>query len=319
MSAILVAVTGPQAGEWLDALRAHAKGRELRVWPDAVGGPDDIAYACVWLPPQGLLAKFRNLKAIINLGAGVDHLLADPDLPPVPMARAAHPDLTRRVTEYVVLHVLMHHRRQRLYDAQQRERVWRVHDQPAAHEVSVGVMGLGVIGGTVAAALGHIGFKVAGWSRTAKTLDKTLVGLDTFHGPAGLDAFLARTEILVCLLPRTRDTEGILNLALFRKLKRDGAAGGAFLINVGRGPLQIDADIVTALDDGTLTGCTLDVFPQEPLPSESPLWHHAKATITPHNAGDISPRVFAAHVIAQIERVERGLPLENAVDRARGY
>ena len=130
MSAILVAVDGPQAGEWLDALRAHGRGRELRVWPDAVGSPDDIAYACVWLPPHGLLAKFRNLKAIINLGAGVDHLLADPHLPAVPMARVAHPDLTMRVTEYIVLHVLMHHRRQRLYDGQQRERVWRVHDQP---------------------------------------------------------------------------------------------------------------------------------------------------------------------------------------------
>ena len=138
--------------------------------------------------------------------------------------------------------------------------------------------------------------------------------METFHGQAGLDAFLARTEILVCLLPRTRDTEGILNLALFRKLKRDGAAGGAFLINAGRGPLQVDADIVTALDEGTLAGCTLDVFPQEPLPPESPLWTHPKVTITPHNAGDISPRVFAPHVIAQIERFERGLPLDNAVD-----
>jgi len=315
MSAILVAVDGPQAGEWLDALRAHGRGRELRVWPDAVGSPDDIAYACVWLPPHGLLAKFRNLKAIINLGAGVDHLLADPHLPAVPMARVAHPDLTMRVTEYIVLHVLMHHRRQRLYDGQQRERVWRVHDQPAASEVAVGVMGLGVIGQEVAAALGRIGFKVAGWSRTPKTI----AGMEAFQGQAGLDGFLKRTEILVCLLPRTRGTEGILNLALFRKLKRDGAAGGAFLINAGRGPLQIDADIVTALDDGTLAGCTLDVFPQEPLPPESPLWTHPKATISPHNAGDISPRVFAADVIAQIERFERGLPLDNLIDRNRGY
>ena len=148
---------------------------------------------------------------------------------------------------------------------------------------------------------------------------KTLDGVETFHGPAGLDAFLSRTEILVCLLPRTRDTEGILNLALFRRLKRDGAAGGAFLINAGRGQLQVEADIVTALGEGTLAGCTLDVFAQEPLPPESPLWSHPKVTITPHNAGDISPHVFATHVIAQIERFERGLPLENPVDRARGY
>jgi glyoxylate/hydroxypyruvate reductase A len=146
-----------------------------------------------------------------------------------------------------------------------------------------------------------------------------VAGVETFHGPAGLDDFLARTEILVCLLPRTRDTEGILNLALFRRLKRTGSAGGAFLVNAGRGPLQVDADIVTALDEGALVGCALDVFPQEPLPPQSPLWTHPKVTITPHNAGDISPAVFAPEVIAQIERFERGLPLENAVDCARGY
>jgi glyoxylate/hydroxypyruvate reductase A len=315
MSAILVAVNGPQAEEWHNALRAQAKGRELRMWPDAVGDPDDVAYACVWMAPHGLLAGFPNLKAIINLGAGVDHLLADPALPPVPVARVAHADLTARLTEYVVLHVLMHHRRQRLYDAQRRERLWRVHDQPAASEVSVGVMGLGVIGSHVSDVLAGLGFKVAGWSRTPKTLP----GAERFHGEAGLDAFLRRSEILVCLLPRTRATEGILNLELFRKLKRDGAVGGAFLINAGRGPLQVDADILTALDEGTLAAATLDVFPQEPLPPESPLWTHPRVTITPHNAGDISPRVFAPHLIAQIDGFERGLPLENAVDRQRGY
>jgi len=315
MSAILVAVDGPQADEWLALLRAHAKGRDIRVWPNAVGNAADIAYACVWLPPHGLLAGFPNLKAIVNLGAGVDHLLADPTLPPVPVARVAHPDLTMRVTEYVVLHVLMHHRRQRLYEAQQRERLWRVHDQPAASEVAVGVMGLGTIGREAADALARLGFQVAGWSRTPKSL----AGVGTFHGAAELDAFLAQTEILVCLLPRTTDTEGLLNLALFRKLRRDGAAGGAFLINAARGQLQIDADIVTALDEGTLAGATLDVFPQEPLPARSPLWAHPKVTITPHNAGDISPRIFASHVIAQIERFERGLPMDYLIDRNRGY
>jgi glyoxylate/hydroxypyruvate reductase A len=315
MNAILVAFNGPQAGEWHESLRSHAKGRELRVWPDAIGNAGDIAYACVWLAPHGLLAGLPNLKAVINLGAGVDHLLADPSLPPVPVARVAHPDLTARVTEYVVLHVLMYHRRQRLYDVQQRQRLWRVHDQPAASEVSVGVMGLGVIGSHAADVLGHLGFKVAGWSRTPKSLPR----VETFHSQAGLDAFLARTEILVCLLPRTRDTEGILNLALLRKLKRDGASGGAFLINAGRGPLQIDADILVALDEGTLAGATLDVFPHEPLPPNSPLWGHPNVTITPHNAGDISPGVFAPQVIGQIERFERGLPLENPVDPHRGH
>jgi glyoxylate/hydroxypyruvate reductase A len=209
----------------------------------------------------------------------------------------------------------MHHRRQRLYDAQQRQRLWRPHDQPGASEVSVGVMGLGVIGSNVADALGRLGFKIAGWSRTAKNLP----GVKTFHGAAGLDAFLARTEILICLLPLTHETKGILNLALFRKLKRDGAAGGAFLINAGRGPLQVDADIIAALDEGTLKGATLDVFQQEPLRPDSALWTHPKVTVTPHNAGDISPGVFAPEVIAQVGRFERGEPLDNVVDRMRGY
>ena len=315
MSAILVAVDGPQAGDWLKALRDNAKGREVLPWPLSSQDVSRVAFACVWLPPQGMLARLPNLKAIINLGAGVDHLLADAALPAVPVARVAHADLTTRVTEYVVLHVLMHHRRQRLYDDQQRERNWRVHDQPAASEVAIGVMGLGVIGAHAAGALARLGFKVAGWSRSPKKLS----GIETFHGPAGLDAFLARSEILVCLLPRTRETEGILNLTLLRKLKRDGAAGGAFLINAGRGPLQVDADIVAALEEGALSGATLDVFQREPLPQNSPLWGHPKVTITPHNAGDISPRVFAPQVIAQIERFERGQPLDNLVDRTRGY
>jgi len=315
MSAILVAVDGPQAGEWRSALEANANGRALRIWPDAVGDPNDIAFACVWMAPRGLLAGFSKLRAIINLGAGVDHLLNDPALPPVPIARVVHADLTARVTEYVVLHVLMHHRRQRLYDAQQHNRVWRAHDQPAASEVAVGVMGLGVIGSHAAQALARLGFRVAGWSRAQKKLPD----VEAFHGKSGFDAFLRRTEILVCLLPLTPDTKGVLNLKALRMLKRDGAAGGAFLINAGRGPLQVDADIVMALDEGALAEATLDVFPQEPLRPDSPLWAHPRVTITPHNAGDISPRMFAPDVIAQIEGFERGLPLENAVDRNRGY
>jgi glyoxylate/hydroxypyruvate reductase A len=313
--AILLAFNGPQAGEWLEALREAAKGRELRVWPSAIGDPADVGFACVWLPPHGILAGFPNLKAIINLGAGVDRLLTDPALPGVPIARVAHPELTAQVTEYVVLHVLMHHRRQKLYDAQQRERIWRVHDQTAANEVAVGVMGFGVIGRAAATALAGLGFRVAGWSRTPKDI----AGVEMFYGAAGLDPFLSRTEILVCLLPQTSQTEGLLNLTLLRKLKRDGAAGGAYLINAGRGKLQIDADILAALNEGMLAGATLDVFPVEPLAADSPLWVHPLVTVTPHNAGDISPRVYARTVIGEIERFERGLPMANRIDRSRGY
>jgi glyoxylate/hydroxypyruvate reductase A len=176
-------------------------------------------------------------------------------------------------------------------------------------------MGVGVIGRAVAQALAGLGFQVAGWSRTPKTIPR----IETFHGAGGLDAFLARSEILVCLLPATPATEAMIDLALLRKLKRDGAAGGAHLINAGRGRVQIDADIVTALDEGTLASATLDVVQEEPPPPSSALWNHPDVTITPHNAGDIAPRIFADQVMTQIERIERGIAPDNVIDRQRGY
>ena len=315
MSAILVAVEGELGGAWAAAFRKAAGASRVRTWPDAMGDPKDTAVACVWRAPHGLLATLPNLKLIVNLGAGADYLLADPALPDVPIIRAADPDLSMRVTEYVVLHTLHYHRRQPLYDAQQRARVWKGHHQPAASEVNVGVMGLGVIGAEAARVLARIGFRVAGWSASAKSIE----GVDVFFGDDGLEPFLARTEILICLLPLTEATRGILNRRLFARLKRDGAADGAFVINAGRGGLQIDADILAALDDGTLSGATLDVFPQEPLPSDSPMWSHPKVTVTPHNAGDVLPAFMAAGVMRQIERFERGEALLNTVDRRRGY
>jgi glyoxylate/hydroxypyruvate reductase A len=314
MSAILLVMTGWDPAEWQARFAALAPRREIRIWPDGVGDPDAIAYACAWKPPPDLLAQFPHLKAIFSLGAGVDHLIGDPHLPAVPIVRIVDRDLTARMTEYVVLHVLLHHRRFRLYRAQQREKIWHEHAQPAAGEVAVGILGLGVLGRDAAEILARIGFRVAGFSRS----EKQIPGIEMFHGK-DLDAFLARTEILVSLLPHTRATEGILNLGLLRKLKRDGALGGAYLINAGRGRVQVDADILAALEEGTLAGASLDVFPTEPLPRESPLWAHPNVIITPHNAGVSDPRALVKNVLAQIERFERGLPLEHVVDPVAGY
>jgi glyoxylate/hydroxypyruvate reductase A len=313
--ALLLAITGWQPQAWLERFRALAPERDIRLWPDHAGEPADVAYVCAWKAPSGLLAGFPNVKAIFSLGAGVDHLLTDPSLPDVPIGRIVDPNLTGRMTEYVVLHVLMHHRRVRLYDRQQRERLWRDHRQPAASDVAVGVMGLGVLGRAAAEALRRLGFRVAGWSRSKRSVE----GVDAYNGAQGLADFLARTEILVCLLPHTPATEGMLDLALFRRLKRDGALGGAYLINAGRGKLQVDADILDALDEGALAGATLDVFSTEPLAPGSPLWSHPNVTITPHNAAESDPDALAAYVLEQIARFECGLPLENVVDRKRGY
>src|SRR5947209_2554620 len=299
MSAILLAMTGAgwDPAEWQARFLALEPRREVRIWPDRAGDPADVGYVCAWTPPPGLFAQFPHLKAIFSLGAGVDHLTGDPLLPAVPLVRVVDRDLTARMTEHVVLHVLLHHRRLRLYERQQRERVWHEHAQPAASEVAVGILGLGVLGRDAAEVLARIGFRVAGFGRT----EKSLPDIETFHGDAGLDAFLARTEILVCLLPQTRATEGILHLKLLRKLKRDGALGGAYLINAGRGMLQVDADILAALEEGTLAGASLDVFPTEPLPPESPLWAHPKVVITPHNAAVSDPRALAKYVLTQID------------------
>lgn len=313
--AILVAVQSAQAESYARLFRGQFASRDIRIWPDHVGPDGDIGYACLWKAPHGLPARFPNLKVMFNLGAGVDHLLSDPALPDVPLVRAVHPDLSMRVTEYIVLHTLMFHRRQRLYDEQQRERIWKGHHQPGANEVAVGIMGMGAIGAEAAKVLDRIGFKVAGWSRTPKKLP----GIELFQGSDQLDAFLARTETLVCVLPATPETDSIVNLSFLRKLKRDGAAGGAYLINAGRGNVQVDADILAALDEGTLAGAALDVFPQEPLPVESPLWQHPRVTVTPHNAGDIAPQAIVSDIARQVARFEQGLPLENVVDRARGY
>jgi glyoxylate/hydroxypyruvate reductase len=314
-SAILLAITGWNPADWDTRLRAAVPDRDVRSWPDRVGDKADVGYACAWKAPPALLAEFPNVKVIFSLGAGVDHLLGDPTLPAVPIVRIVDPDLTMRMTEYVALHVLMHHRRVRLYDRQQRQRLWRDHHQPAAKDVAVGIMGLGVLGRDAAAALVRLGFRVAGWSRSARSLP----GIGTFHGADGLDRFLARTEILVCLLPHTPATGGILNLSLLRKLKRDGALGGAYLINAGRGGLQIDADIIAALDEGSLAAATLDVFATEPLPADSPLWTHPNITITPHNAAESDPRALLAGVLDQIARFERGEKLQNVIDRRLGY
>jgi glyoxylate/hydroxypyruvate reductase A len=180
--------------------------------------------------------------------------------------------------------------------------------------VRVGILGLGELGRDAARKLRTLGFDVAGWTRSPKSQPD----LASFHGPAGLDALLARSDILVCLLPLTPDTRGLLNASLFAKLARDRRLG-PFLINAGRGGLQVEADIVAALDARVLKGASLDVFETEPLPASSPLWTHPNVYVSPHNSAISSPEAIARYVVEQIITLERGEPLRNVVDRARGY
>ena len=311
---ILIAATGWDAEAWAAPIRAAEPTRPVFIWPD-VGDPAAVAHALVWNPPAGFFAGLANLRTIFSLGAGVDHLVFRDDLPEVPIVRVVNPDLTKRMTEWVTLQVLMHHRRQRAYDAQQGERRWRELPQPAAGEVRVGIMGMGVLGRDAAEVLARLGFDVAGWSRRATPL----AGVRSFHGEGELDAFLARTDILVALLPLTRETRSILAMPLFRKLAHDGKLGGPVLINAGRGGLQTESDIVAALDAGVLKGASLDVFETEPLPVTSPLWGRNTVVITPHCAGWSSPEAIAGGILRQITAFERGEPLTDVVDRGAGY
>jgi glyoxylate/hydroxypyruvate reductase len=277
---------------------------------------ESVRYALSWRHPPGALKDLPNLRVILSLGAGVDHLFSDHALPDRPILRVVDPDLTNRMCEWVVMHALVHLRQLRRYERQQREGVWEDDDsQPKASDVQVGVLGLGVMGKHAVAKLKALGFKVAGWSASPKSLSD----VTCFLGPDGLKRMLAQTDMLVVLLPLTQATRGIINASLLSQLKHDGALGGPILINAGRGGLQVEGDILAALDSGALKGASLDVFEREPLPRDSRLWSHPAVYISPHNAAISSPKAIAALVARQIEADECGKPLDHAVDRRRGY
>lgn len=313
---LLFATRGWEPEPWVERFRSLLPDRAI-VTPQDIFDPASIHYAAVWRHEPGILQHLPNLRAIFSLGAGVDHIFADADLPSVPIVRVVDEDLRDRMSEWVLLHVLLHHRQQRMYDWQQHEKIWDEDaQQPAAKDVRVGILGLGVLGADAAMKLKLIGFDVAGWSRSRKDL----TGIGCFAGEAELPAFLARTDILVCLLPLTPQTRGILNRELFEHLARDGRLGGGpILLNAGRGGLQNEQDILDCLEDGTLQAASLDVFVTEPLPADSPLWEHPRVTLSPHNAAISEPSAVATYIARCIEAFERGEALENVVDRQLQY
>jgi glyoxylate/hydroxypyruvate reductase A len=300
---------------WKQRFDDVCRGRRVVQLPDPAFDPAEARYAAVWKPVPGELAAFPNLRVIFNLGAGVDALMIDHSLPGVPLVRVAVSDLTMRMTEYVVLHVLMHHRQELYLRASQREMRWKPKYQWPANAIAVGVMGLGTLGADAAQVLARLGFRVAGWSRSPRSIDR----IKCFHGEAQLEPFLRQTDILVCLLPLTPETRYILDRKLFMQLNRASPLGAPVVINAGRGGLQNEADILACLDDGTLGSVSLDVYEKEPLPAASPFWTHPKVVLTPHNAADVDPDEISKYVARQIERFEAGGALENVVDRKRGY
>ncbi len=314
--ALAIVVKNWRPDELKDAIKRLAPGREVRVWPEQMGDLATIDHALVWQPPPGALATMPNLKAIFSLGAGVDAILKDETIPKeIPLVRVVDVDITARMTAYIVLQVLIHHRQQLRLLANQRDRVWDNFATTAPSSTRVGILGFGHLGQEAGRALAGLGFAVAGWSRTRKHVP----GIESFVGQAERDAFLARTDVLVVLLPHTAETTGILDRALIRKLSHSGPLGAPVLINAGRGKLQIEDDILAALDTGELAGASLDVFEHEPLPPDNPLWGHPRVIISPHQAADSDPEAISRYVLSQIERGERGEGFTNLVDRSRGY
>ncbi len=310
---ILVSVTGWEPSVWLDQFRTLTD-RETVTEPD---GPNDpsIRFAVVWKQRPGVLSKLPNLRAIFSIGAGVDHIFKDSGVPNVPIVRVVADDLTMRMSEYVVWQVLDHFRQGRIYRDQQNRKIWREPYQPAASDLVIGIMGLGVLGTDAGLKLGTLGFKVIGWSRTEKKVD----GIACYHGEEQLPSFVGACDMLVVLLPLTPATHGIINAKLLGHMKKSTPIGGSVLINAGRGLLQVEADILAALNSGSLMAASLDVFQTEPLPRDSALWNHPRVTVTPHAAATSDPARLAPIMVRQMDEYDAGLPLANLVDRDAGY
>ena len=272
---------------------------------------ETIRYALVWDPPAGLLASLPNLEVIFSIGAGIDHIAKDPERPKhLPVVRMVEEGLTAGMTEFVVLSVLWHHRDMAAYAVQQNSSLWQEIEPKLAKDRKVGFLGMGALAGAAAAKLCILGFRLHGWSRSPKQIP----GVTMHHGEAGLAEILGESEILVCLLPLTAATEGIMNRGTFAQLPE-----GAAFVNVGRGGLVVEEDLLAALDCGQVGSATLDVFRQEPLPADSPFWSHPKVVVTPHIAAKTMAESAVASVMANIRRFEAGEAMLNVVDFERGY
>ena len=310
MATILFRSGPASVRRWRPLLAGLMPEHEFRYAPE-VGDRVTIDYAIVWNPEPELLGSLPNLKLIFSLGAGVDHILRDQSLPKhVPIVRLVDPYMTDTMSEYIALSVLRLHRQDLDYLAQQGSQIWEERDQKRAAERPVGILGFGTLGQDAGNKLKALGFDVAGWSRS----EKSVPGFTTYVGADGFDALLRRSEILVCLLPLTPETRGILNAAAFARLPK-----GAAIVNAGRGGHLVEEDLIPALDSGQLSGAVLDVFREEPLPPEHLFWRHPRIIVTPHIAAETHPPTAAPIIRDAIRRFEAGQPVSNLVDPSRGY
>lgn len=309
--AVLLSTDPAAMEDWRAALLAEDPGLDIRMFPDG-GDPAAVEAAVVWTShDMAELRRYPNLRLVVSMGAGVDHLLRPPGPPPgVPVARLKDARLTQGMTEWVLLNVLRFHRQDLEYRALQAARRWEELPAPDTASRRVGILGLGELGGAAAAALAALGFPVMGWSRRPK--DRP--GVECFHGPEGFDAMLRRADILVCLLPLTPETRGVLDRRALGLLPR-----GAFLLNAARGGHVVQDDLLAVLDGGRIAAAALDVFEPEPLPPDHPFWSHPRVVMTPHAASITIPSSAAPQVVENLRRARSGRPPLNLVDFGAGY
>lgn len=308
--AILIIAQDIKTASWVKYLSALDSAVDIRVWPE-VGDADDIEFAFCWNHPPGEFKKFKNLKCIASLGAGVDHILRDRELPAnVPVTRVVEPSMAQSMSEYAVLAVLNYCRQFDLYRSDQSQKKWQPRIPLLTAETGIGIMGLGQLGKDAAQKLSHLGFTVTGWSQTPKDIE----GVICLAGEEAFDDFLSRARILICMLPLTPKTRGILNRETFHKLPH-----GAYVVNVARGQHLIEKDLFAAVDSGQLDGACLDVFEVEPLPEDHPFWSHPKIRVTPHISSLTYPKAVAPQIMDNYHRMKAGKALLHRVDIERGY
>lgn len=302
------------AQEWLAGIKQRLPQAEIREWQRGDERPAD--YALVWRPPHEMLANRRDLKAVYALGAGVDAILDQERKHPgtlpagVPLLRLEDTGMAQQMQEYALSYVLRYFRRFDEYQALQQRQEWQPLDPHSLDDFTIGILGAGVLGQSVARKLTEFGFSVRCWSRSAKQLD----GVQSFAGEAQRAAFLDGVKLVINLLPNTPETLGILNRELFAQLQP-----GAYLINIARGAHLVEADLLAALEQGQLAAATLDVFAREPLPQDHPFWRHPRVTITPHIAAITLPQQAMDQIAANIRALEAGHAPAGVVDRQRGY
>lgn len=294
---------------WAELFARQMPELPFRIWPD-IGDPRDVRYLAAWQPPEDLATRFPNLEVLFSTGAGTDHFDFSTIPETLPVVRMVESGIVKGMVEYVTLAVLSVHRDWQTYRNQQRAAQWQAHRVYPPSSRRVGVLGLGMLGRAVLDKLRGFGFDCAGWSRSPRQIQ----GVECYAGDEGLSEFLARTDILICLLPLTDSTRGILSKPLFDQLPQ-----GATLINVGRGGHLVQQDLLQALDEGRLASAILDVCEPEPLPPEHPFWRHPKVLLTPHIASMTQPETAVEAVVDNLRRHRVGLPMVGLVDRARGY